>query len=917
MVIGDPDRPVSLGGPRQARLLAALLLHAGTSVPVSHLVEVLWDDRPPRQAVKVVRNTVSLLRTTAARAADPATITTVSGGYRLDVSGDELDLIAFHRLRDDAGQAATRGDQRLAAARLRAALALWRGPALHGLDCPALAPAVAHLDELYLACWERLADLELRLGRANELVGSLSELTRAHPLREHLHGRLMHALHYTGRRAEALATYRTLRDRLRDELGLDPDPAIQDLHRRILAGDPALAPSVEPPAEATPVPRQLPAAARHFTGRADELKALDDILDRPGGSTVVISAIDGTGGIGKTALALYWARQIADRYPDGQLYLNLRGYDPGHPPLEPARAIRSLLDTFAVEPARIPADPDGQAALYRSLVADKRLLVVLDNARDAAQVRPLLPGSPTSLVVVTSRNRLTGLIATEGADQLTLDLLSDAEARELLVRRLGPVRTGREPAALAELVELCGGLPLALNLAAAHAVSARDRPLAALVDRLRDAHQRLEALHTDDPAADLRAVFTCSYQALPAPAARMFRLLGTAAGTEISLAAAAALAGEPLDEARRQLAALTEGHLVEEACPQRYRMHDLIRAYAAERADAEVPPQVQRDAAARLLTWYLHTADAADRVLIPQRKRFALPAPPVTPPPLDFADQPDALGWAEQERANIVAAVDWAERLGLHELTWQLATASVGYFMTAKQWTSWIETHRTALRATRTLSDTDAEARILTSMGAAHGDSGAIEDSRRCLEEALELRRRLGDRAGQARTLLNLGHLHAATGDYAASAQCCEEALPVFQETGEAYGTGMAANNLGSVYRRLGRHDEAEPLLLTALDVFHTQRNTYGEAMTRTSLGELCQARGRHDEAAGHLEEALRLRVEAGDRHGEAYVLRCLGDIRHEQGRTADATGHWERALAIFDELRAPQAAEVRDRLGR
>ena len=458
-----------------------------------------------------------------------------------------------------------------------------------------------------------------------------------YPLDEQVHAQLMVALYRTGRQADALSVYRRLRRTLAEELGIDPGQALRELETAILRQDPSLdtpAPAIalRPAAPAALVPAQLPPTVAAFAGRSTELASLDAILPRQGqggpgqDAAVVISVIAGTAGVGKTALAVHWAHRVAARFPDGQLYVNLRGFDPCGPAADPAQALRGFLDAFALPPERIPASLDAQMALYRSLLAGKRVLVVLDNARDAEQVRPLLPGSPGCLAIVTSRNHLTGLIATQGAHPLDLDLLTPAEARELLARRLGTGRAGGEPEAVDEIIAGCAGLPLALTIAAARAATSPGFPLDVFAAELREASRVLDPFDAGDVATDVRAVFSWSYRALSPDAARLFRLLSLHPGPDITVTAAASLAGIPAARARALLAELTRGHLLAEPRPGQYAFHDLLRAYATEQTHAHDDDDARRSAAGRVLDHCLHAAHAAATLIDP----YFAPVSPAT-----------------------------------------------------------------------------------------------------------------------------------------------------------------------------------------------------------------------------------------------------------------------------------------------
>ena len=572
LVVRDGTRTVTVSAPQQRVLLAALLLNAGRVVSLDALAEVLWDGESPAGARSALHSAVQRLRATLGPSGADL-IETQPPGYLITLEDGQLDVRAFGMLASRGHAAAEAGRWTEAADQLRQALGLWRGEPL--ADVPSLllrdreVPPI--VDQRLQALATRI-DADLQLGRHGEVVAELRQLVAAHPLQEQFHAQLMLSLYRSGRQADALAAFQDVRRVLADELGIDPGPELTVLHQRILAADSELLrpDDAEPPGPAktdsTPTaaagrrnsaaaqdqvaPRQLPAATRHFAGRAGALKTLAGLAgEATGGSTAtVIAVIDGTAGIGKTTLALHFAHQVADRFPDGQLYVNLRGFDPAGPPMPPAEAIRLLLDALSVPSARIPSGLEAQSGLYRSVLADKRILVLLDNARDVEQVRPLLPASPGCLVIVTSRSQLTPLVAAEGASPLTLDVLAEADAHELLARRLGAERVAGDLPAADELIQLCAGLPLALSIAAARSASQPALSLAALSAELRGAGGRLDALDAGHAAANVRAVLSWSYQQLNASAGRLFRLLGLHAGPDISTAAAARLAELPPDD---------------------------------------------------------------------------------------------------------------------------------------------------------------------------------------------------------------------------------------------------------------------------------------------------------------------------------------------------------------------------------
>ncbi|MFD0495965.1 AfsR/SARP family transcriptional regulator [Streptomyces rhizosphaericus] len=510
----------------------------------------------------------------------------------LEVAPEQIDLHLFRRMERDARAAA---DDERAAALLRESLGLWTDNALSGLTGAWVEATRARLDEERIAASLRYHDIEIRLGRSEALLADLREWVAAHPLDERLVGQLMEVLYRCGRQGEALECFDSTRKRLAEQLGIDPGPELHGLHQRMLVADPALSDSASVPQamSALPVPQQLPLPPSPFTGRSRELDELDHILASRADADrmVVISTLGGTGGIGKTWLALHWAHRHLEEFPDGQLYVNLRGFDPAVEPLSPTTALRGFLETLGTAPQAIPSDPDSQAGLYRSLVAGKRLLILLDDARDAAQIVPLLPGSPSCAVLITSRNQLTGLATVYGARPLALDVLSDAEARELLHHRLGAERVAAEPESVSALVRRCAGLPLALGILAARAATHPDFSLAVLADELSEDAAQLDVFDTGDVSGDLRGVFAASYRALAPETAQVFALLGLAPGPDISLRAAAALIGQPVPRTRALLRSIEAAHLVRQGPPDRYHMHDLVRLYAMERGELDFSPK--------------------------------------------------------------------------------------------------------------------------------------------------------------------------------------------------------------------------------------------------------------------------------------------------------------------------------------
>jgi DNA-binding SARP family transcriptional activator len=586
---------MALGGPKQRALLAALVLHSNTIVSVDKLVETLWTSKPPATAARQVRNRIAALR----RMLGPGVLSTRPPGYRLTVGDDQLDLYAFERHTALARRALAGGDASTAAVELRSALGLWRGTsALQGLRGQLFEHEDARLRECRLTVLEERVDADLRLGRHDDLVPELGQLVREHPLRERLVGQLMQALYRCGRQAEALAVFQDLRTRLAGDLGIDPGHEVCDLHQAILRSD-ALRPA---PAAATVRAAQLPADVVGFSGRTGELRQLDEALH----SGLVV--LTGPAGVGKTALAVHWAHRIRQHFPDGQLHVALRGRA-ALPPRRPAEVLGRFLRALGAPADSIPTEPDEAAGMYRTLLADKRMLVVLDDAASAEQVRPLLPASPACLVVVTSQDRLGGLAARDGARRLALDVPTQAEAEAILVEVLGADRAEAEAEEVAALADLCARLPLALRIAATNLA---DHPRQRIADYAfaLSRTNRLSALEVDGEAA-LRTAFGQSYAAAPPEARRLFRLLGFMPRPDITPHAAAALMDTTSAHARYLLGQLAGVHLMTERAPDRFTCHELLRIYGRERARLEEPGAERQTALHRMLMFYRRSAELA------------------------------------------------------------------------------------------------------------------------------------------------------------------------------------------------------------------------------------------------------------------------------------------------------------------
>jgi DNA-binding SARP family transcriptional activator/DNA-binding XRE family transcriptional regulator len=762
--------PLDLGPPARRAVLGLLLMDPGVPVRRETIVDVLWGESPPRTAGGLVQAHVSRIRKLLGRdrrAGDDGVIDLVGGAYRLGLSGLGMDLLAFRDLAARAAAARAGGDGATAVECYERAVSLWRGEPLADVDPLSGHPGVTALRQELIDVLLLYAEVACMRGQYQGVLPRLQALANAEPLNEPVHARLMIALAGSGQQAAAIRLYEDVRSRLDRELGLYPGDELAEAYVRVLrqdirAGD-QVRPSARPPVPAASryvVPRQLPAAPRCFTGRGSALAQLSALAERipMQAGSVVIAALTGMAGIGKSALAVHWAHQVAERFPDGQLFVNLRGTGPSGAPVAPTDAMSGFLTALGVRPARIPPDIDGQAALYRSLLADRRMLIVLDNALDAEQVRPLLPGAPGCLVLVTSRNRLTGL-ATQGAYLMALDVLTDAESRDLLALHLGDGRTLADPAAASELTTLCGRLPLALCDAAARAVARPGLPLDALATELRDARDRLDVLETGETATSVRMAFSWSRGRLGNPASRMFRLLGIHPGPDITVHAAASLAGLPPRHASQALTELCDEHLLTEYAPGRYACHDLLRCYAAEEAASRESEADRRAAVGRVLNHYLHAGALATGVLYSYQAEILMAAlqPGVTPEKI--AGPRQAADWLENERHVLLALVTQAAHGGYAPYAWELPWVVGWYLQGEGSWQRLAAAQESALVVAAGLGDLAGLVMAREHLGWLRLLLGDIIGASQHLAEAVELARQLDD--AQLGALVGLSRAYA------------------------------------------------------------------------------------------------------------------------------------------------------------
>jgi DNA-binding SARP family transcriptional activator/Tfp pilus assembly protein PilF len=915
-----------IGAPKWRALLAALLLHPGQVVSTERLIAGLWGNEPPDRAANLVSVYVLRLRRLMG---DPQgrMLATRAPGYQLRLADGDLDAAVFEAAVRQGQQALADGDAAAASAVVAGALALWRGAAMADIPPSPLITAEAdRLEESRLDALQLRITADLRCGRAAELVPELGRILSEQPLREGLWVLLLQALEGAGRRAEAIAAYGRARRVIADELGVDPGPELRQLYQQLLAADAAAsapgtagapgggpAPAAAGPGRPAPgpaggtqqPPAQLPADISDFTGRAAHLAQLRRLVTRASGtdnpSAVTVAVVAGTPGLGKTTLAVHAAHALRSEFPDGQLYVTLLGVR--EQPVVPYEVLARLLRDLGTDPRQIPVALEERAALYRTRLTDRRVLILLDGARDAAQVRPLLPGSASCAVIVTSRRRLADLA---GSRLVDLDVLDDDEALELLTTIIGADRAAAEPGPVREVLQACAGLPLAIRIAGARLASRRGWEVRTLARRLADQRRRVDELTAGDMA--VRACFDVSFEFLEELAApdsvdpaHAFRLLGVWQGSTISLPAAAALLGQPEDAVADALEVLVDANLLEARASERYAFHDLLRAYAAERARAQEGPETVRAAVGRLLDWYVWTAAGAASVVAPLRDRVPLPAgEPAGTLRFDTADQ--ALEWSSRERSNLVAATRQAAANGLHDVAWKLPVAAMACFDRNGFREEWLTTHRVALSSAQAAGDRHGEAWVLNNIGmvlAEQQADGALES----FEQALAIRREIGDRRGQAQAANNIAFLYIEEGWYERAVPALKDALELQRAVGLRYGEGVALCNLGEAYLELGRYEEAVAYLAEALPVAREVGSSRVEGYVLRHLGRARLDLGQVPDSVALLERALAIHRVDGDKYGQARDLDLLGLARSRADDGAGARQAWQDALRLFEGL--------------
>ncbi|WP_409463441.1 BTAD domain-containing putative transcriptional regulator [Amycolatopsis sp. GA6-003] len=875
---------LAVGHARQRLVLAALVLDAGRVVPAGQLVTRVWGEQPPSRVANALQTYIARLR----RVLQPygGAIERRSGGYVLPLP--EPDALDLHQFTNLVSRARATADDGEAAQLYERALAQWRGDALLGLDS-AWADSVRHsLTRQRTAAELDYADRQLRRGHHGAVLGLLARRADEYPLDERIAAALMRALHDSGRTDEALARYQRTRTMLLDELGADPSPHLRAVHEDILAAQtPAPAP---PRAWAAPVPQQLPPPPPRFAGRDDELRQLDTLAEDH--ATVPITVLHGGGGMGKTALALHWAHRQSAAFPDGRLYVDLRGFSPDGDPTAPDVALRGFLHALGVTGTAIPAEPDAQTALYRTLLAGKRVLVVLDNARDTSQVMPLLPGDPGCAVVVTSRDRLTGLTTKHGATPLAVRPLPAPHARSVLTARLGPDYLDADPDAAEQLVTRCAGSPLALGILAARAAEHPGFPLAALAAEITDA----SAL--DDGDASVAAVLSWSLRALPPQHAEVFELLGLAPGPDISVRAAANLTGVPPNSIAAILRALERVSLVEQDTPGRYRMHDLVRLFA--KTHASLPAGERTAALLRVTGYYTGTALAGNRVLHPHG---------VLPPGIDTGhDHPyphppasadEALDWFDADHDCLLDTQRIACAQAWHQPGWQIAWALTAYHYRRGFLHEDLAVWPLAVQAADALGTPETRVLAHRRYGLACARGARHDDALAHLAEALDLASRGDDQRVQAIIEHDLAQAWELHGDHRAALRHAQRSLVLFRPLGNPVWEAQAHNGVGWYLTLLGQHEQARPHCERALRLYREERHP-AVADVLDSLAHIAHHTGRHADAVEHYREALALYRESGNTYLEADTLEHLGHTHRAMGEAGEARTVWQLALDLF-----------------
>lgn len=894
LLVHRDGQPLTTRSRTLQRLLALHLAHNGSPVHVDAIVDALWGERPSASVRSTVHVYIHRLRRFLG---DEERVEHSLSGYRLIIHPGEFDADVFGDALANAAAARRNGDLETAARLLDDGLGIWRGPAYAGFhDLPQLSAERDRLADRRLDAIEQRAGIDLDTGRHAQVIEVLADPVAEHPYRERLRAQLMLALYRNGRQAEALELYRATRELLVADLGVEPAVELQELHQQMLRSDAAL----HWPGEETArrfLPRQLPG----FVGRSAELATLDRYAADQG-VAMLISAIDGTAGVGKTALAVRWGHHAKGRYPDGQLYLDLQGHGRGQA-MRPVDALGRLLRMLKVPGEQIPPDLDAAAALFRAEVAGRRILVLLDNAASADQIRPLLPGDSACGVLITSRNRLSGLIAVDGVQRLMLGLLTEDESVDLLSEIIGADRVSAEPAAVRELTRLCGQLPLALRISAAHLADHPSRSIEEHVQELATSDV-LGALSIDgDEGNAVRAAFQQSYRVLGPASRNLFALLGVLPVRDFTVEVAAALLDVDHDDASSVLHALISASLVEEPTAGRYQLHDLLRLFAGQLA-AEVAEPERVAAAFRAVRWYTASNWSAYEQLS-SGARLSRVEPRWREGGVAFADAVAAVEWTAAELNNLAAIVAGCvgDTMLPTEAATQIAHALVNFFLMRYDWATWVAINSIAVEVAHTTGNTMSEAMAHADLGAAYGHIGQFQLSEQSLHRAADLYREAGDKRGLATVIGNIGAVYMDSGRYAEALPYNLESLALNQESGNSSGEAVALMNIGIIHEALGEDATAIDYHLLSLELHRDSDNRHGMASVLVKLGLASTKLGKYDAAASWLDESLMISREMGDRVNEAEATDCLAMLDAREGRLGQAMRRHEEAIAVFEEL--------------
>ncbi|TYB70957.1 tetratricopeptide repeat protein [Nonomuraea sp. PA05] len=898
------DQVIRLAGQRRIGVLARLALDAGRPVTADRLLGDVWAHSSAATAAKQLHIVISKLRDTLVSHCGEDLIETLPGAYRLTLDQDRVDAHLFTRLARQARAARAGNASAAADALFRQALGLWRGPALAELDAPWARIAAGRLEEERLSVLEEHVELRLAAGDQHAVAAELAEHVKAHPLRERPAAQLMLALYRDTRSVEALAVYQEIRRVMVTELGIEPGPELRRLHQAVLARDPALDRTAPAQSVTSVVPAELPAGTQAFTARAAEVERLRaDLVSADG---PMITVIDGPGGIGKSALAVHAAHAVSDRFADGVVYVNLHGATAGLAPLTPLEALRHLLRSLGLDGAAVPADLGEAAARYRSLTASCDLLVILDNARDVRQVRPLIPAGARCRVVVTGRDPLAVL---DNARHLHLGALADADATALLTRLVGAGRVDAEPEATAEIVRLCGGFPLALRIAGARLAARPGRAIAGLAVRLADATRRLDLLEYADLA--VRAGIAVSHQHLREEpsgrdAAHLLTLLGLLELPAHTTAATAALAGWPEHRTETALERLMDARLLEPAGPGRYQFHDLVRLYAREQ---ELPGQERAAAIRRALHHYLATATRADDMVGGGSSDFGYF--PAEQPGEELPTVAAANEWIERERDNLLAAVRQAAGETTDQTAAVLANVAQWLFDRRGWFSEMLEMGELALRGTDERQDWEGKAYLCQGLSSAHHQLGRFAQAERHIEEGLAAWDLAGRPDRKAGLYNDLGTLCAVTGRHDDALTALAHALTITERTGRKDHQSFVRNNRVHVYYRQGRFEEAVEEARLVLTMTEELDDAGSLGVAHDTLGDACRAGGLLEEAVEHYRRAVELQRETGFTLYTAVSSWWLGQALHDLGRAEEARASWRVSLDLLREARLLTAAEV------